>query len=98
MLEHCWILSWTRLCLIVHCLGGGGEREGVALMDCVVGQILSWAIPSRRSKFMSTGNSNSVDWDCGVGFGDLLVGFFCGPDSVCSLFLDLNYFFDYFVG
>ena len=67
-------------------LGGG------ALLDSFVDHILSWAIPSRRSKLLSNGKRNSVEWYCGVGFGDLIVGFFRGPDSVCSLFLDLKQF------
>ena len=67
---------------------GGGE-DG-ALLDSFVDNILPWAIPSRRSKLLSNGNRHSVEWYCGVGCGDLIVGFFRGPDSVCSLFLDLK--------
>ena len=64
----------------------GGCGKGGILFYSFVDQSLSWAIPSRRSKLLSSGKGNSADWDCGVGFCDLLVGFFCGPDSVCVLF------------
>ena len=47
------------------------------LLDSSVGQILSWAIPSRRSNIMLTGKGNSVDWDCGDGFGDFFRARLC---------------------
>ena len=67
------------------------------LLDSLVGLIFSWAIPSRRRKLLSSGNGNFVEWDCLYGFWDLFVGFVVS-ESVCSLYLDLKYFWDSLVG
>ena len=108
-----WILSWDQalsvsfgvrfVTLLDYFVGQTMSVRYVwiwdALLHSFVGKILSWAIPSRRSKVLSSGKGHSVDWGCGDGFGDLFVGFFrarfClfailgrGPDTVCSLFLD----------
>ena len=47
-----------------------GMWEGEALLDSFVDHILLWAIPSRRSKLLSSGNGYCVEWNCGNGFGD----------------------------
>ena len=75
-------------CLLCFFLWGGGGGGGVYSF---VDQILSWAMPSRRSKLLSSGKGNSVECDCGVGFGDLVVEIFCWQDSVCSLCFDLKH-------
>ena len=87
--EHFWILLWGQTLSVSFCFRFGtllvpfvGQTLSVryfwiwdALLDSFVGLILSWAIPSRRSKLLSSGKRNSVDWDCGDGFRDLFVVF-----------------------
>ena len=68
---HCWILSWARPCLFFF-----------LDLGCIVG-FFCWpdsfiGNPQSTKQAYVSGKSNSVEWDCGDGFGDLCVGFFSG--------------------